>query len=113
MFVPRDQHRVPRPRVLAALDRGDLGFIRAHAAKLAPISLPDALRICLMVRDQDPERYEAAAVRWLGRFALEAPAVTLEEVRAAAQALDQLREQPQAAMEHLAALCVRHHLRGS
>jgi hypothetical protein len=34
--------------------------------------LDDALRICLVIRDSDPDRYERAAVRWLGRFALEA-----------------------------------------
>lgn len=87
-------------------------FIRAHAATLAPIHLPDALRICLMVRDQDPERYEAAAVRWLGRFALEARAATLEDVRRAAAALDALPKQPDAAMEQLSRLCVRYHLPG-
>jgi hypothetical protein len=103
---------VPRPRVLAALDKGDLEFIRAHAARLAPISLPDALRICLMVRDQDPERYEAAAVRWLGRFALEARRATIDDVRHAADALAALPEQPQAAMEQLSGLCLRHHLPG-
>ena len=35
-------------------------------------ALDDALRICLVLRGGDPDRYERAAVRWLGRFALEA-----------------------------------------
>jgi hypothetical protein len=98
--------------VLAALDQGDLDFIRAHAAALAPINLPDALRICLMVRDQEPARYEAAAVRWLGRFALEARAATLEDLRRVAEALDALPEDPESAMEQLSRLCVRHHVSG-
>jgi uncharacterized lipoprotein YmbA len=98
--------------VLAALDRGDLEFIRAHAASLAPITLPDALRICLMVRDQEPTRYEAAAVRWVGRFALEARDATLEDLRRVAAALDALPQQPESAMEQLSRLCVQHHLPG-
>jgi hypothetical protein len=98
--------------VLAALDRGDLEFIRAHAAALAPISLPDGLRICLMLRDQGPARYEAAAVRWLGRFALEARDATLEDLRGVAKALDELPDHPEPAMEQLSRLCVRYHLRG-
>lgn len=97
---------------VGALDRGDLEFIRAHAAQLAPINLPDALRICIMVRDQDPQRYPAAAVRWLGRFALEAPEATLEDVRRAAAALDALPQRPDTAVEQLSRLCVRYHLPG-
>jgi hypothetical protein len=83
----------------------------AHAAALAPIDLPDALRICLMVREQEPARYEAAAVRWLGRFALERVA-TLEDLRRVAEALDALPETPESAMEEPSRLCVRHHLSG-
>ena len=36
-----------------------------------------------MPRDGDEERYERAAVRWAGRFALEARTVTLEAVATA------------------------------
>jgi hypothetical protein len=64
------------------------------------------LRICLVLRDGDPERYERAAVRWLGRFALEAPDVAIEDLRRAAETLDALPEQPSTAMEQLQALCV-------
>jgi hypothetical protein len=49
------------PARVGGADQGDLDFIRAHAAALGPINLPDALRICLMVRDQEPARYEAAS----------------------------------------------------
>jgi hypothetical protein len=61
-------------------------------------------------RDGDPERYERAAVRWLGRFALEAPGATIDAIRAAADALDARPDQPDEAMG-LAALPVRR-LRG-
>jgi hypothetical protein len=48
----------------------------AAALELPQVALDDALRICLVFRDGDPGRYEKAAVRWLGRFALEARGVT-------------------------------------
>ena len=113
-YLSRDEPiPITRPRFLAALDAGDLAFIRRHAAALAPIRLSEALRICLMFRDQDPERYEGAAIRWLGRFALEAPKATFDDLQFALDALDALPEQPDIAMEQLSALCVRHHLPGS
>jgi hypothetical protein len=36
-----------------------------------PPPLDDALVICLLLLDQEPDRYERAAVRWLGRLLLE------------------------------------------
>ncbi len=63
-----------------------------------------------MLRDSDPDRYERAAVRWLGRFALEARDVTVNAIRAAAEALDDLPEQPAEAMDRLQRLCVAHGL---
>ena len=74
------------------------------------MTLGDALRLCLLLRDSADERYERAAVRWLGRFALEARAATLAELREAAVALDELPERPNYAMEVLSKLCVRHGL---
>lgn len=40
--------------------------------------------------DQDRERYPRAAVRWLGRLALERPALELADLRLAVCALDAL-----------------------
>jgi hypothetical protein len=103
---------LPYVRFRTALDRGDLAFIRAHASELAHIRLADALRICLLIREGDPERYDRAAVRWLGRFALEAREATINDLRIAADALDALPDEPERAMESLAELCVRHQLGG-
>jgi hypothetical protein len=61
-----------------------------------------------MLRDGDPDRYERAAVRWLGRFALEAQQVSIHALRAAADALETLPRQPVDAMERLQRLCVVH-----
>lgn len=61
-----------------------------------------------MPRDSDPDRYERAAVRWLERFALEARDVTVNAIRGATEALDDLPDQPAEAMERLQRLCVAH-----
>jgi len=78
------------------------------ARALPQIALDDALRICLVLRDGDPDQYERAAVRWLGRFVLEARSVTIDELRSAADALDVLPNQPSEAMERLQRLCFAH-----
>jgi hypothetical protein len=80
------------------------------ARELPRIALEDALRICLLLRGGDPDRYERAAVRWLGRFALEARGVTIHALRVAADALDALPDQPRDAMERLQRLCIEHKL---
>jgi hypothetical protein len=105
MFVP-----VAYARFCAALASGDLDFIRFHARELPVIRLGDALRICLMVRDQDPERYEQAALRWIGRFALEARTATLADVRVGADALARLSSQADDAIAVLQRLCLNHGL---
>ncbi len=108
MFVTSDGS--PYSRFRRALATGNLNLIRAAAAELPRIGLRDALEICLLVRDHDGDRFERAAVRWLGRFALEARDVTLETIQSAAAALDSMPDQPQRAMETLAGLCLQHHV---
>ena len=80
----------------------------AAARELPQIALDDALRICLVLRDAERARYERAAVRWLGRFALEARGVTIDALRTAADALDALPERAAEAMEQLQAVCAAH-----
>jgi hypothetical protein len=50
----------------------------------APPPLDDALVICHLMLAQEPERYEAASVRWLGRLLLEQPGVSLRHAELAA-----------------------------
>jgi len=69
----------PYTRFRRSLATGNEQLVLAAARELPQIALNDALRICLVLRDGDPDRYERAAVRWLGRFALEARGVTLVE----------------------------------
>jgi hypothetical protein len=104
MFVTSDGSAYTRFR--RALDSGNELLVIAAARELPQVRLDDALRICLLIRGGDPGRYERAAVRWLGRFALEARGATIEDIRAAAHALDALPHQPSAAMERLQSLCI-------
>jgi hypothetical protein len=100
----------PYSRFLRALDSGNEVLIFSAARQLPRVALNDALRICLVLRNGDPDRYERAAVRWLGRFALEARDVTVQAIRGAAEALDELPDQPAEAMERLQRLCIVHGL---
>jgi hypothetical protein len=96
----------PYARFRRALDTGNETLVTATARELPHIALDDALRICLVLRGGDPDRYERAAVRWLGRFALEGRAVTIDDLRRAADALDALPDRATEAMERLQRLCV-------
>ncbi len=96
----------PYARFRRALETGNELLVLGAARELPQIALDDALRICLVLRDGDRGRYERAAVRWLGRFALEARAVTIGDLRAAAAALDSLPIRSAEAMEQLQRLCV-------
>ena len=81
-------------------------MVRATAAELPRVALDDALR----VRDQDPDQYDRAALRWVGRFALEAQSATLADVRAAADALARLPTDAEDAMARLEQLYFAHRL---
>jgi hypothetical protein len=106
MFVTSDGS--PYARFRRALDIGNEALVLAAAHELPHIALDDALRICLVLRDSDRSRYERAAVRWLGRFALEAHGVTIDALRLAADALDLLPTRTADAMEQLQGLCAEH-----
>lgn len=96
----------PYARFRRALNTGNEAIVLAAARELPQIALDDALRICLVLRDGDPRRYERAAMRWLGRFALEAHGATIADLRRAAEALDVLPEAASEAMERLQRLCM-------
>jgi hypothetical protein len=109
MFVTSDGSAYGRFR--RALETGNELLVLAAARELPQVSLADALSVVLLLRDGAPERYERACVRWLGRFALEARGVSIDGLRAAADALDTLPERASEGMERLQALCVAHGVR--
>jgi hypothetical protein len=106
MFVTSDGN--PYARFKRALDTGNEALVTAAALELPQVAPDDALRICLVLRTGDPERFERAAVSWLGRFALEARQVTIDDLRQAADALSTLPSRAAEAMERLQRLCLAH-----
>jgi hypothetical protein len=101
---------IPHPRARAAIDQGQLGFLKEHAADLPRIGLADALQICFLYADQDRDGYDAAAAKWLKRFAEEAKEISLEDVESAKAALEALAlpTKREAAIGHLEKLCAEH-----
>jgi hypothetical protein len=85
--------------------------VRAAAGELPSVRLDDALLIACLIEEQDGQRYESAAVRWLGRFALECPTVRIEDLREGAVAFAALAENPDGARRALEGLCAKHGLR--
>ena len=85
MFVTSDGH--PHARFERALRTGNPTLVRAAAAELGRVELDDALRVCNVLAAAEPERYEAAAVRRLGRLLLEERGITLADAQVAAAGL--------------------------
>ena len=95
----------PHTRFQRALKTRNLLLIRAAALELPqPLRLHEALEVCLVYRDAAPERYDQAAMRWIGRYCAERPQLTLAHVDGAVEAFDQLRSDPEAGLERLQAL---------
>jgi hypothetical protein len=95
----------PYARFRRALATGNLLLIRAAAAELGTVSLGDALIVCVAIRDAEPERFERAALRWIARYRVERPTVTLGEVRAATEAFESMAQRPEDALATLQRLC--------
>jgi hypothetical protein len=81
----------PHARFRRALDTGNPTLVLAAAAELGRVDLRDALAICLVLLDGGSARYDRAAVRWHGRYALEAPGLELRDAGLLLHALDALR----------------------
>jgi hypothetical protein len=63
-----------------ALQRRDLAAVRAAAAELPAVPLGDAFEIVCLILAHEPERFERAAIKWLGRLLAERPPTALREV---------------------------------
>lgn len=88
MFVTADGSAYTR--LQRSLRAGNLLLVRANAAELGRVDLPEALAIVELIRTKEPERFDAAAVRWAGRLALERRALKLLELSHAVRSLGQL-----------------------
>jgi hypothetical protein len=83
----------PIRRLHHALQAGDLLRVRGVAAELPYVPLNAALAILELIEAQDDSKFERAAVRWVGRLALEAPGLTLAQLHLAIEALDGLPDE--------------------
>jgi hypothetical protein len=91
MFVTSDGS--PYTRLRRAIQARNLAIIHATARELRHIALRDALGILLVIEAKDDERFEAAAVRWAGRLALETPDLELAELAGAVESLHALPDE--------------------
>jgi hypothetical protein len=73
----------PYARLRHALATGNARIAEAAAREVDHVALRDALELCLLYRD-DPERYERAAARWIGRLIAERSRINLSEIELAA-----------------------------
>lgn len=87
------------PMFRAALETRNLHRVLQVARSMPKLSLPDAVRVLDLManaEDADPDLYERAAVRWLGRYCREVRGVTVEDTIRVANALDQIDQDPAA-----------------
>ncbi len=104
--VPMTSQGSAYARFRRALATKNLTLIRAAAGELPQVRLDDALEVCVLLRDREPLRYEAAAVRWIARFCVERIDVTLEDVDHATRAFALMRRgEPAEALAVLQSLC--------
>lgn len=88
-----------------AVATGNPTIATSAAHELGTLSLKDALALTLLYRDQDPGRFDRAAVRWHARFCAEIRQLTTEDAQLALAALLTLRgPRPEAGARALRAL---------
>jgi hypothetical protein len=95
-----------------AIARGELDFALAHAKEVArerrrPIDLELALSLLPLIASQQPDAYDAWALRWLVRWIRECERPTIGATAELAGSLAGLPAAPQAALEAIRASCPR------
>jgi hypothetical protein len=84
----------PRTVFVRALERVDVTAAMAAAKQMGGLELGDALALCVVLAERDPDRYRRAAPRWVSRFIDEAGDVPLEEIQLIVAALSALPAAP-------------------
>jgi hypothetical protein len=90
-----------------ALERGSAFDAISAAKAMGGLSLGDALALCVVIAERNPQQHERAAGRWISRFLEETPDASLEEVQLVTAALTALRRAPELARPVLREL-IRH-----
>jgi hypothetical protein len=104
MFVSGSGPHIPYPRVRAALDAEDLGFVLDHGDRIT-LDLADAVEVLVMIAQQAPERLEAASLRWIHRYAAEARGQELQDYGHIVVGLNALASEPDFGVHELLRLC--------
>jgi hypothetical protein len=81
-------------RYRRAVERRHIFGAEVAAKEMAYVSLRDALGLLALYAAEDSPKYDRAAVRWLGRLALESDDLHLNDLQLAAAALQALRRRP-------------------
>jgi len=71
----------PLTRLRRAISGGDLLAARAAASDLRHVELDEAAPLLVLIASSDPEKLDAAAVRFLGRACLERSFITLDDAQ--------------------------------
>jgi hypothetical protein len=79
------------PRLRRALDQGNLVEARSAASELEHVGLAEALELLLLIRDQEPAKFERAALRWHARLCADVKTMPLGEALTVLALLEQLR----------------------
>ena len=85
MFVTAQGSALTRYR--RALERRHIFGAEIAAKEMAFLSLRDALGLVALYASEESPKFDKAAVRWLGRLALESDDLSLEDAQLAAAAL--------------------------
>jgi len=98
----------PRARFQRAVERRNLPLAEAAAHELGRLALGDALCLLLLIAEKAPEKFERAAVRWVGRFAVETSGVRVPDLQLLLGAVAGLREPaPRVSLETIATVADR------
>ncbi|MCW3038120.1 MAG: hypothetical protein JWM31_25 [Solirubrobacterales bacterium] len=97
----------PYSRFQRALKTGNPHIVHAAARELPYISLKDAASICAVYAETRDDRLRPAAIRWIYRLCTEHPAVSLEDVTAAAAAFETMPTRRQDAVQALQTIAAR------
>lgn len=79
--------------VVWPLDCGNVTEALSSASELQHVGLSEALELCLLLVEKEPERFQRAALRWHGRYCREYRDVDLDEGQAVLATLGALAGQ--------------------